>query len=54
MSNYTSNVKTRHNLATKLSNFVGKGKEFVLSEVPTKRSVIQMGILLKVCFYLFF
>ena len=54
MSNYTLNLKTRHNLETKLSNFVGKGKEFVLSEVTIKRLVIQMGILLKVSFWFFF
>ena len=50
MSNYTSNVKTRHNLEINFSNFVRKKKEFVLSDVPPKRLEIHMGILLKVSF----
>ena len=32
---------------SKLSSFVGQGKEFLHSEVPTLRAVIQRGILIK-------
>ena len=32
---------------SKLSFFVGQGKEFLHSEVPTLRAVIQRGILIK-------
>lgn len=39
--------KTRQGSGTKLSEFVGRGKEFVGSEVPTYRAVIQKAILLQ-------
>ena len=40
-------AKTRHQSGTKLGELVGPGKEFVLSEVPTLRAIIQKGILIK-------
>ena len=43
----SSRPKTRSYVVSKLSNFVGKGKEFEPSEVPTLRAVIQRGILIK-------
>ena len=42
-----NNVKTRSATKTKLSQFVGPGKDFLISEVPTWRSVIQKGIQLR-------
>ena len=42
-----SKAKTRHQSGTKLSEFVGRGKEFVECEVPTLRAVIRKGILIK-------
>ena len=39
--------KTRHSSGTKPSDVVGPGKEFLTSEVPTLRAVIQRGILLQ-------
>ena len=38
---------TRLSLNTKLIALVGPGKEFVPSDVPTLRTVIQKGILLQ-------
>ena len=38
---------TRNQSGSQLSAFVGKGKEFIPSEVPTARVVIQRGILIK-------
>ena len=40
-------AKTRHQSGTRLGELVGPGKEFVLSEVPTLRAIIQKGILIK-------
>ena len=40
-------ARTRHQFCTKLGTLVGPGKEFVMSEVPTLRAVIQKGILIK-------
>ena len=40
-------AKTRGQLGTKLRDFVGPGKEFLPSEVPTLRAVLQRGILLR-------
>ena len=40
-------TRTRHQSGSKLTEFVGPGKEFNLSEVPTLRAVIQRGILIK-------
>ena len=39
--------RTRHSSAGKLTEFVGCGKEFHLTEVPTLRAVIQRGLLIK-------
>lgn len=39
--------KTRRQLGSKLRDFVGPGKEFVASEAPTLRAIIQRGILIK-------
>lgn len=39
--------KTRHSSGTKISDLVGKGKEFVGSEVPTYRAMMQRGLLLQ-------
>ena len=40
-------VKTRRHSDSKLSELVGPGKEFILSEVPTLRAIIQRGILIR-------
>ena len=40
-------VKTRSTVKTKLTEFVGPGKDFLISEVPTWRSIIQQGINLR-------
>ena len=40
-------AKTCHQSGTNLGELVGPGKEFVLSEVPTLRAIIQKGILIK-------
>ena len=42
-----SKHRTRHSSSCKLSDYIGGGKEFILSEVPTNRAVIQRGILLR-------
>ena len=47
ISESKSKPKTRNQSSSKLSDFVGKGKEFIPSEVPTARAVIQRGILIK-------
>ena len=49
MSNKKGGGKTRNQLqgSSKLKEFVGSGKKFDLSEVPTLRSMIQQGILVK-------
>jgi len=39
--------KTRKQLTSRLTDFVGKGKEFEQSEVPTVRAVVQRGILMR-------
>ena len=41
-----SKVKTRSS-TTAISDFIGPGKDFIPSELPTNRAVIQKGILLK-------
>ena len=43
----SSRPKTRSHVVSKLSDFVGKGKEFEQREVPTLRAVMQRGILMK-------
>ena len=43
----TPSKSTRATLMTKLSTLVGVGKEFIASDVPTLRSVIQRGILIQ-------
>ena len=40
-------VKTRRHSDSKLSELVGPGKEFIPSEVPTLRAIIQRGILIR-------
>jgi hypothetical protein len=40
-------TKTRPQSGTKLGQLVGPGKEFILSEVPTLRAVMQRGILIR-------
>ena len=40
-------AKTRRQSGSKLADFIGPGKEFLPSEVPTLRAVIQQGILIK-------
>ena len=40
-------VKTRRHSASKLSEFVGPAKEFLPSEVPTLRAIIQRGLLVR-------
>ena len=40
-------VKTRKHSYSKLSELVGSGKDFLPSEVPTLRAVIQKGILIR-------
>ena len=42
-----SKPRTRHSSSCKLSDYIGGGKEFILSEVPTNRAMIQRGILLR-------
>merc|ERR1712129_410117 len=40
-------MRTRHQSGSKLTELMGPGKEFIQSEVPTLRAVIQQGILIK-------
>ena len=40
-------MRTRHQSGSKLTELVGPGKDFIPSEVPTLRAVIQQGILIK-------
>ena len=39
--------KTRNTLATHLSRFVGRGKQLLLSELPTARGILKYGIFLR-------
>ena len=39
--------KTRHSSINSISEFIGPGKDFIPSELPMNRAVIQKGILLK-------
>ena len=43
---------TRFTSGYKIADYVGTGKEFNQSDVPTNRAVVRMGLLLKVgnCF----
>ena len=43
----SSRPKTRQSSGNKLVDLVGCGKEFVLSDIPTHRAVIQRAILIK-------
>ena len=43
----SKSVSTRQSSCSAMTDFVGKGKEFMPSELPTHRAVIQRGILLK-------
>ena len=41
-------ARTRHSSGNKkLKEYIGKGKEFDVSEVPTLRAVIHRGLLIK-------
>ena len=40
-------IKTRKQSYSKLSELVGSGKDFLPSEVPTLRAVIQKGIVIR-------
>ena len=42
-----SSVRTRKSSDSRLTDYVGVGKTLIPSEVPTVRSVIQLGIFLK-------
>ena len=39
--------KLKYSSITNISEFIGPGKDFIPSELPTNRAVIQKGILLK-------
>ena len=43
----SKSVSTRQSRCSARTDYVGKGKEFMPSELPTHRAVIQRGILLK-------
>ena len=43
-----SNLKTRKDTTSKLSEYIGKGNEFLQSELPTNRAIIRKAILIKV------
>ena len=40
-------LKTRRETGSKVADYIGCGKEFPLSEMPTNRDVLCMGILMK-------
>lgn len=40
-------TKTRHKSATHMSDFLGSGREILVSELPTLRDVLRYGILLR-------
>ena len=42
-----SGVRTRKTSGSNLSDVIGKGKEFLASELPTARDVLQFGLFLK-------
>ena len=42
-----SGCKTRHTSGSNLSDLIGKGKEFLASELPTARDVLQLGLFMK-------
>ena len=42
-----SKYRTRHKSENNLTRLVGTGKDLIISELPTLRSAIQLGILLK-------
>jgi hypothetical protein len=46
-SNKSQGPKTRHQSSSKLTEFVGPGKEFEITEVPTGRAIVQKGILIR-------
>lgn len=54
MAGTSSKPRTRHSSGTKMSEFIGPGKEFNPSELPTNRAVIQRGILQKETKAIFF
>ena len=39
--------RTRHTSGSNLSDLIGRGKEFLTSELPTARDILQLGIFLK-------
>ena len=46
----SSKARTRHSSSTRLSDYLGgTGKEFLPSEVPTLRDVLQKGLLIQEC-----
>ena len=49
MSNPSSSmeIRTRQQFRTRMEDVVGHGKDFIPSEVPTLRAVIQKGILIR-------
>ena len=47
MSSLSKPARTKNQSGSKLAEYVGHGKAFVPSEVPTLRAVIQQGILVK-------
>ena len=42
------NPKTRHASGTKMSDLLGPGKEFTLSELSTLREILRYGIWLRI------
>ena len=42
-----ASVRTRHKSASNLSEFLGTGQEFLVSELPTLRDVLRFGIFLR-------
>ena len=42
-----SGCKTRYTSGSNLSDLIGKGKEFLASELPTARDVLQLGLFMK-------
>ena len=45
-----ASVRTRHKSASNLSEFLGTGQEFLVSELPTLHDVLRFGIFLWIIF----
>ena len=43
----THNIKTRHEISLQLADYLGKGKEMCLSELPTLRDCLMYGLFVK-------